>query len=264
MGETMQPSAEVELKLLVVSEQPRETADLIAALDVIGPHRLGPVRYWTIHDRFFDTPGRAIKRLGGVLRLRLSNNRLYVTLKGARREIGAAGGVSRAELEAPWSAQGWRAVGRMLRDLRVEVPLAAWSDDAGAVLCSSGFVATGELWTDRRTRDVLGSSGAVSAELTIDMVRFKVSGRELAAHVIEVEAKGAGDARLVVEVSGLLVARFGGVLEPWPFGKIATMKAAARLAVAGVLGEMAGGVLGPEAIGRIRAELDRRARGAGG
>lgn len=238
---------EVEAKLVIVSDDPREVARSVAELSSLGRLRLVPRGTLSLRDSYLDTEGGAIGRAGASLRIRAAGEERWITLKGASEKDPRTGMVERDELELPWSAEALERVVEALARLGVRLRRSGAGDvtDAGPLeaVAALGLGVVQDRATERRVRDVVaeGADGS-AAELVVDSVRYDFGGRTAWHHEVEVEAKGTEGREVVREVAEALLARFPGVLRPWSRGKLSTGRVVERL----LRKREAKGLLGPD------------------
>lgn len=243
---TNQPR-EVEVKLIVRSDRPREVVERIAGLDSLAGYWLMERGELRLRDVYLDTADGALVRGRAALRLRYEGARVLVTLKAQPGET-TRGLTDRLEVELPWSAEALRRMAEELAELGIRLPGPTGDVDAGdpvAALEGMGLRVVQDRVTRRRVRDVvpLGESGARAlAELVVDSVEYGVEGRRAWHHEVEVEGAPGGVPELLEELAGALLARFPDALRPWPHSKQATGKAVEALLEGG--GHE--GLLGPE------------------
>ncbi|HEX2188261.1 MAG TPA: CYTH domain-containing protein [Longimicrobiaceae bacterium] len=252
---------EVEAKLIVVSERPREVVERVAALGSLAGRRLVDRGEQRLRDVYHDTPGGELVRRRAAVRLRHGDGGVRLTLKAEGRAV-RAGTADRLEVEAAWSAAALERVAAALEGLGVGLPRPASADgEPGEVLARMGLVVVQDRVTVRRVRDVLppgAGGGAPLAELVVDSVGY-VGGRAW-HHEVEVEARGEEGAAALEELEDALAGLFAGELRAWPHSKQATGKAVEAL-LAGPGGEGLvgpGGDLVPAAYERIDAYLGGR------
>jgi len=236
---------EVEAKLAIVSERPRDVVEDVAALTSLGRFRLVHRGTLPLRDSYLDTADGAIREAGASVRVRTVDGERWITLKGPADTDPETATVEREEIEFPWSAEALERVIGALAGLGVR--LARTGDAPGGepleALGALELRVVQDRATERRVRDVVadGADGP-AAEMVVDSVRYDFGGRAAWHHEVEVEAKGAGGRKVVQEAAEALLARFPGVLRPWTRGKLGTGRAVERL----LREEDAGGVLGPD------------------
>lgn len=250
---------EVEAKLIVVSERPRQVVERAAALREVAGYRLEDRGELRLRDVYWDTGDRALRRARCALRLRHEGASTRVTLKAEGREV-RPGTADRMEIELPWSAEALERVAAALDGLGVRLPRPASAEgEPFTVLGAMGLRVVQDRVTVRRVRDVLraGSAEGALAELVVDSVGYGDGTREAWHHEVEVEARGDEGAAVLEELSDALVGLFPGELRPWPHSKQATGAAVEALLsggdAEGLVG--AGGDLAPGAYERIDGHL---------
>jgi hypothetical protein len=270
---------EVEGVLVVSAEDPEGVAGRLAALEAVDRFDLVPRAPLRLRDTSLDTAGGDLGAARVTLRLREQDGRPLLTLKADALRSGLA--AERLELEAPWSAEALRAaldeLGRRGVPVGREGPgepqggrgpggraaarpgpgPAAGAEAPLEVLAGLGLRPTQTRDTVRTPRDVVErarpDAGPV-AELAVDDVGYRFRAGTVRLLEVEVEAKGPGGLATVQALLAALAEGFGGELRPWPWGKLATGRAAERLLAEGRLE----GLLDPA--GRLRpAAYDRLA-----
>lgn len=236
---------EVEAKLAIVSQKPREVVEEVAALSSLGRFRLVSRGTLSLRDSYLDREDGALRRAGASLRIRTAGEERWITLKGASEKDAGMGMVERDELELPWSMEALERIVAALAGLGVRLRPSGGVPDGEPLeaLGALGLSVVQDRATKRRVRDVVADGAEEPiAELVVDSVRYDFGGRAAWHHEVEVEAKGAGVREVVGEVAEALLARFPEVLRPWTRGKLSTGRAVERLLREGD----AEGVLGPD------------------
>jgi inorganic triphosphatase YgiF len=248
---------EVEAKLVIRSERPREIAREIASLAAVGRFRLVARGTLALRDSYFDTEDGDLRRAGASLRIRAVDGERWITLKGPAERDAESGTVERDETELPWSREALHRVVAALSALGVDLPSGregAGGDDPVAALRALGLRPVQDRATERRVRDVLAEEGGDPvAELVVDSVRYQLDGREVWHHEVEVEAKGRNGGKVVRAVAAALRERFPDTLRPWTRGKLSTGRVLERLLRSRELEGLLGpdGSLTPAAYDRI-------------
>lgn len=238
---------EVEVKLIVRSDRPREVVQRVAGLESLAGYRVMDRGELHLRDVYFDTADGSLVRSRAALRLRYEGPRVLVTLKAQAGEA-SRGMTDRLEIELAWSADALRRVVEALGGLGIRLPrpaAEAGTDDPVVALEGMGLRVVQDRVTRRRVRDVVpsGESGArMVAELVVDSVEYVAEGRRAWHHEVEVEAEPSGDPGLLEELADALLADFPDALRPWPYSKQATGKAVEALLGGGEVE----GLLGPE------------------
>jgi inorganic triphosphatase YgiF len=252
---------EVEGVLVVSAPDPEAVARRLAALETVDRFDLVARPVLRLRDVSLDTADGALGAARVTLRLREQDGRPLLTLKADAVRSGLA--AERLELEAPWSAEALQAALDELARRGVGVPAAG--PGAGApleVLAGLGLHPTQTRDTTRTPRDVLERSRPAAgpvAELVVDDVGYRFPAGAVRLLEVEVEAKGPGGLATVQALLAALAEGFPGELRPWPWGKLATGRAAERLLAAGALEGLLGpaGRLGPAAYDRLAEILQQ-------
>jgi hypothetical protein len=248
---------EVEGVLVVSAPDPEAVARRLAALEAVDRFDLVARPALRLRDVSLDTPDGALGAARVTLRLREQDG----PLKADAVRSGLA--AERLELEAPWSAGVLQAALDELARRGVGVPAAG--PGAGApleVLAGLGLHPTQTRDTTRIPRDVLERSRPAAgpvAELVVDDVGYRFPAGAVRLLEVEVEAKGPGGLATVQALLAALAEGFPGELRPWPWGKLATGRAAERLLAAGALEGLLdpAGRLGPAAYDRLAEILQQ-------
>ena len=208
---------EVELKLAVVGEDPAATLVAIAALERLGPARLGRSTRHVIHDRYWDTPDGRLGDRRLTLRLRDVDGRVLFGVKGG----GSAsdGLFRRRELELPADSAGWAEIRRVLAEAGVPLaPPPLDSSEPADWLRAGGLVVTQDRRTDRVARLVRDRDRAF-AELALDTTRYRFGERVVTFREVEIEERAGRDTAR--DLGAALLERFPGRLEVATLGKYA-------------------------------------------
>jgi len=248
---------EVEVALLVAADDAPDVADSIARATSLAGYELAAREDQRLHDVHYDTAAHALQAQGFALRTRLRNGSQLITLKGAARRDGR-GGVTRLEIEVPWSAEGFKTVAGELARAQIKLarPEAFDGVPPGDFLRAAGLIRIQDRQTTRRVRDVQDPERHIRlAELAIDTVSYRFGSTAVDLCEVEIEAKhhdGVGgrnpssvarghaedmnpSAGVLHACAGALQTDFGAMLRPWPYGKLATGAAIERLLRTGEL-----------------------------
>jgi inorganic triphosphatase YgiF len=247
---------EREAKLAIIGERPGAVADEIAALATLAGHPLVPAGTVALRDVYLDTPAGALRARGDSLRVRIADGQAFVTLKGGGREA-EPGVIEREELELSWSDEAYARLLDILAERGISLRRVAVEGDPVFVLLTSDLAQIQERETSRRIRHVDGP-GAPIAELAIDEVIYRLAAGPARHHEVEIEAKAPAGGPYLPRAVKALRARFGSTLTSWPYGKLATGLAIARLLAAGEAGVLvAGDQLTAAAYPRLAEMLSR-------
>lgn len=251
-------SREIEITLLIRSDDPRRVVRRVAALDAVAGYRLAPRDPQEIRDRYLDTVGREVRRSGFSLRVREVGAERRITLKGPRRKGAPGEPADRMEVELPWSAAALARVLGVLEAHGAVVPRPGDGVDGGdpvVMLAGIGLEVVQDRRNHRQVRDVVDAQGegVALAELVVDSVRYEFHGREARHYEVEVEGKASREPALLRRVADALRELFPEALVPWPHSKQATGMALEALLGAGEAGALIGpgGDLLPAAYERI-------------
>jgi len=233
----------------------KELADLRSILN----YRLEPGQSKTIHDRYFDTIDRRLRKRGANLRIREIDGSLFISVKSHTRRT-LRGATARREIEVPWSKQNLLS---HIKDLELEADLALperqFSDaDPLAAMEATGLQLVQDRETRREVRDVssVRKPDLVLAELAIDRVTYHIGNHNISIFEVEVEEKAKGSSSVISDLTKALLQAYQPSLQKWSHGKFVTGLAIQRLLET----EPADNLLGqdrlkPEALGIIDRAL---------
>jgi len=221
------PHLEIEAKLAVTSDAPRVVADEIAALESLGNWTLRERNPVSVRDVYVDAPNLSLEVNGVALRLRLVEDRYVITLKGPETRIGDV--LQREELEREFSLETLDLIRSRLVDWGIHLnkpPSFGGETEPSAAIANWGLVAVQDRETFRRCKDVVRGSpdGAVAAELAVDEVVYRIGGRRVGHHEVEIELCGSERTAVLADIVAGLRGRWP-VLAVWPHSKYATGKA---------------------------------------
>ena len=255
---SLRGSSEVEAVLIIkgdVDAVLKELADLRSILN----YRLEPGQSKTIHDRYFDTIDRRLRKRGANLRIREMDGSLFISVKSHTRRT-LRGATARREIEVPWSKQNLLS---LIKDLELEADLALperqFSDaDPLAAMEATGLQLVQDRETRREVRNVssVRKPDLVLAELAIDRVTYHIGNHNISIFEVEVEEKAKGSSSVISDVTKALLQAYQPSLQKWSHGKFVTGLAIQRLLET----EPADNLLGqdrlkPEALGTIDRAL---------
>lgn len=220
---------ETESTLVVWSERPENIGIQLATIETIAGYRLLYRCDVKIHDLYFDTARRELGTIQASLRIRETNSRTLITLKGAPRPTDSAS-VQRYEFEEPWSE---KALFRIVNDCnemlsykaleRPEESVDVRVSDPVSTLSELGLQLIQDRSTYRRPRDIVRSAHTTSlvlAELVIDHVVFHFDGLKIHHHEVEIEEKRAGSSEVVYHTNAALIEAFEDSLRPCYYSKL--------------------------------------------
>ena len=219
------PAQESEVALIISSRQPQQIVARTADLSSIAGYQLIPRDPLKMRDLYFDTRGRAFEPLKLALRVREFGATRLLALKGPSKPTDW-GGVERLEIEEPWSHDALAKVTRALRDRGIETPKQGRFSEGHPqqVLKDLGFQVIQDRETHRQVRDIAGADkegSPVLAELAIDSVHYRLGGKEIRHHEVEIESKTETGVRVIAPLIAALTAMFGDVLRAWDHSKLA-------------------------------------------
>lgn len=225
---TIRAPRETEIALAIRSSRAEQIADEIARLDQLGRYRLAPAESHLLHDVYLDTRDDALQARRLALRLRTVNGKPLITLKGSLGRT-AQGVVNRLEIELAWSQAAFTRIARELRARGIvltPVDAAYRREDWMGTFQRIGLHVVQERITQRRTRNIINTSGRVCAELAIDKTIF-LFGQQV-VHLYEIEIEAKCPRTRVDELARQLETLYAPALRRW-YGKILTGKAIEKL-----------------------------------
>jgi len=255
---SLRGTSEVEAVLIIKGDVDAVLKEL-AGLRSILNYRLEPGQSKTIHDRYFDTIDRRLRKRGANLRIREMDGSLFISVKSHTRRT-LRGATARREIEVPWSKQNLLS---LIKDLELEADLALperqFSDaDPLAAMEATGLQLVQDRETRREVRNVssVRKPDLVLAELAIDRVTYHIGNHNISIFEVEVEEKAKGSSSVISDVTKALLQAYQPSLQKWSHGKFVTGLAIQRLLET----EPADNLLGqdrlkPEALGIIDRAL---------
>lgn len=226
------PKAELELVLMVKSQDPEAVVDRLRGLTRLDKYQLRSKPPTTIHDVYFDTEDGSLRRNRLNLRIRQAAGEYYITLKRSPGLLSWRRN-ERQETELPWSQES---LVHMLDEILkggIRLPKPSFVGSLGPVeaLMSAGLAILQDRETRRFPREIVEANGStvVIAELAIDSVSYSFGMDKIRLYEVELEAKSKKGRSLLKVLSKQLVALFGTELKEWRFGKLATGRAIEKL-----------------------------------
>src|SRR5215831_17724526 len=153
--------AELELILLIVSDQPEATVSKLANIQSIGPFKLQTTPTLSLHDIYLDTTNHALDRKRINLRIRGIGDSYWITMKVRPRLISMKRH-ERQELEIPWSADSLkRIIGELGRKgVKLNLPdKIAEASSHVQVMRNMGLNVLQDRETERVPRNVIDNAG---------------------------------------------------------------------------------------------------------
>ncbi len=252
----VEPKPELELILMIVSQDPRSTALKVSNFTSIGEYGLVSDATRTLHDIYLDTSDRLLGKKRINLRVRGSRGSYLITMKvnpgllTLRRH-------ERQEIEVPWSqASLGQVTGEVARKgVRLTPPRELDGTLSPVeVMKSMGLQVLQDRETQRSPRNIVEGEGPgrVLAELAIDSVLYHFGGQDVQLFELELEAKSEKGRRILGDLSKDLVDRLRPELKSWRFGKLVTGRKIEQLLKQGALrGLLEGTTLNPRAYEKI-------------
>lgn len=240
---SMSQPHESEIALLV-TRCGREIVEDFAGTKSILHYDLKPRPVERIRDTYFDTVTGSVRKRRMVVRLRMLNRRLFITLKSNPRLLEGKG-VRRTEIELPWSQESLSRVSGILGVKSRAVAGRNFSSLSPVrVLATLGLQRVQERVTVRQVRDVFdrGALRQRIAEIAIDQTTFIIKRARMKIIEVEIEAKKTGLFPRVQKLAEALVARYPSSIRHWVYGKLLTGLAIQSLLEKGKLKRHVGNV----------------------
>jgi inorganic triphosphatase YgiF len=196
--------------------------------------RFAPLPQRRIQDVYFDHPKRSPVNESVALRVRETDGRTMVTLKGPSRVVDNAG-VEREEYEEEWSERTFDKIEKLLMDKGVFLSgSSAFDKDVYNTFQTQGLIEIQRRLLFRQVYSVLDKhQPGVLAELCLDRVLYKFDSVEISHWELEIESTSLGGTGALRIIIGKLLKNFPGVLHKWDFGKLATGMAIEKLLMTG-------------------------------
>jgi uncharacterized protein YjbK len=226
-------SREIESSLIIISKDPQVTANEIESLSSIDDYQLSSSRSQIIHDSYFDTPNRGLKKYRFALRIREVNGNRFMTLKGPSSLIKGTSMSSRLEIEEKWSKANWnKLIGELdNRGIRLSHPEALTNDNIEFdesnkfkdIMLQYGLEVVQDRNTYRKIKNVVCDleESNILAELDIDCCEFHFDGN-IKYYGVEIESKTRNGLGVVEIVEKALLNKFPSKIRQWKYSKLQT------------------------------------------
>jgi predicted adenylyl cyclase CyaB len=225
-------SEELEISIVIASDDPKSIADEIKQVTSIGGYILCADHPKNIHDIYFDTENKDLKRQKLALRIRKMNDDMLLTFKGPSVHRGEA--MQRMEIEREWSHEAFEHVLQELRNIKVPLGKnASRSDtietnasqnlsDITEVMYNHGLREIQDRETSRTIRNVVSEkNGPILAELAIDRVCYHFNDENIGFYEVEIENKFPDDGSSVIgTVGSMLRQRYPQTMIRWTHSKL--------------------------------------------
>ena len=215
---------EIETKLVILGADPAGVIEEIAALPGIGPFTFARKHTRMLRDTYYDTSDRSLSGRGIALRTREKPGSTLLTIK-RNEHMDDHGAATREELELPFTDQNIPLIMQALKDLPLSIErLTIRIDAIEQSLEDLGLTPIQDRQTQRTLLDITSSlePGKIVAELALDTVSYRISGRKAFHYELEVEAAGAEYQPFIVELTKLLKQTYGDKLRRWDHNKLIT------------------------------------------
>ncbi len=225
MVEKLKSEHEYEVSLVVDAACAESIFQQVAALQMLGEHRLVEKSTIFFSDDYFDTPDLFLFEAGFGLRIRTVDRQQLVTLKGKTRKTKWSGS-ERLELEFPWSFAGWSRIKEVLVHELPELSIEEEFNEAieaEIFFKQLGFDKIQRRKNKRQLRLILPTNSAqVLAELALDSLTLVFPQKEFYMYEIEIEARSELAIPAIQKMISDLLARFDQSIRIWEHSKLAT------------------------------------------
>ncbi len=221
---------EHEVTLVICSDNPDAVMDSIELIGSIGEYRLVPSGTSLIRDLYFDTRDRVLKAAQWALRLRETQGKHLLTLKGPSRHIGN-GIHERFELELSWSREAFEEIlTEIVRNGLASPDFSHIASNPVRAMEAAGFEIVQTRETSRRILNVRkGADSEVLAEFALDKVLYQFERGVILHHEMELESKSESGILVIGSIMSHLDGIFHREIRVWPHSKLATGWAYERL-----------------------------------
>jgi len=232
---------EIEVTLLICTNNPLVIAQQVADLTSLATYQLQFKESQIIHDIYLDTKVHALQNKKLTLRLREINSTRWITLKMPAHVINMDYGTQRFEMEYLWSKNSLTKIINALIDRNIPI-LSSFPDlnqiHPLDIMKTLGLEIIQDRENFRKRRDIIikrQEHNMVFAELALDSIVYHFSGQDIGHHEIEIELKKISHSTLLKSVVEHLISIYGSKLRIWPHSKLVTGKAIEKLWMEGNL-----------------------------
>ncbi len=224
MNTKYQENKELEAKFVVISERPQEIIDKLLHIKAISGYDLSPKKNFEIRDIYFDDDFQRLKKSQLALRIRMSEGRIYITLKG-KPKLSSWGAIERLEVELPWSPNALNKIFKILNEKNI--PLERSADNFSneypiLTLERCGLQVVQDRQSYRRAFNVSSSVNKSQhlVELVVDTVKFNLGNQVILHHEIELETLAPAGNAILQELVHTLCKRFYPENLIWKYSKL--------------------------------------------
>lgn len=229
---------ETEISLLIKTANPHEITKTLQAFRELGEYRLYHPNTLRIHDIYIDTQQDSLRAKRFALRIRETETNRFLTLKGPPKRI-QSGAVERLEIEEPFSRENFAKIADILSESNVTISgvdtSTTW-ENPFSLIESLEFRVIQDRTTVRAVRKIAPKDKIplkAHAELAIDRVEYRITGKSLFHHEVEIELISRTERDVLAEVAAALKLRFRDSLIDWEHNKLVTGQAIEELFRAG-------------------------------
>jgi inorganic triphosphatase YgiF len=225
--------SELEVKFVIISQNPDRFLQKISNLKKIGNLKLAEKGKIRIRDIYFEkTPG-LLQQEKIALRIRQTKEKYYITLKG-KSNIYSSGAIRRLEIEELWNQ---KSLGIILEELsRAGIELntqntAFHKNNPIQTLEETGLTVLQDRESIRQAFDVFSNENPdeTLAEMVIDTVDFHFKGQALRHHEIEIELTSPENVSAFTDSIQFFKEEFPTDLQVWTYSKLETGLALEKL-----------------------------------
>lgn len=217
---------EIESKLLVLAKHPKNFLLQIAQKSAVSGYKLIKIGRHEIRDIYFDSPDGQLKRQRLALRLRKVNDHFLLTVKG-KTQFSKWGGVSRLEIELPYSLSALKEMEDVLRHHQVSLNLFVpkkMTDNPTTFLQNSSLKIIQDRETSRLIRQVISKERPeeILAEMALDTISYHLENLSVYQAEIELEAKSTKGIEAIRHIQDYLLKKHPYSLRIWTLSKLTT------------------------------------------
>ncbi len=217
---------EIESKLLVIAKYPKNFLSHIAQKSAMSGYKLIKAGKQKIRDIYLDSPDGQLKQQRLALRLRKMNDHFFLTIKG-KTQLARWGGVSRLEIELPYSLSAVKEMENILRHQNVSLNLFVQNkitNDPLTFLQNSSLKIIQDRETRRLIRQVISkeSPPKILAEMALDTIRYHLQNLSIYQAEIELEAKSTAGIKAIQHIHTFLLQKYPDSLRSWTLSKLTT------------------------------------------
>lgn len=217
---------EIESKLLVIAKRPKDFLEQISRKSIVIHYKLIKIGRQKIRDIYLDSTDDQLKQQRLALRLRKINHHFFLTLKG-KTQMAKWGGVSRLEIELPYSLSALKKIDEILKQNNISFNLFAKksvTENPLTFLQHAPLKIIQDRETSRRIRHIVSQehSEKILAEMALDTVTYRLTNLTIHQAEIELEAKSSAGIEAIQHIHNFLLQTNPDKLRIWTLSKLTT------------------------------------------